>query len=144
MTELGGATVATVSERPELLDVAWDRVQDTLPEYNSHGDVLMEDWGRLVDERPEFQFHPVRAGHEILARARCLPLRWDGTIEDLPAGIDGAIARGFDEAGANVLCAMVIMVPRDLQGRGLSSVALRGMSEIGRRHGLRSLIAPVR
>ena len=144
MTDLEGTTVATAAERPDLLEVAWDRVQDTLPEYNSHGDVLMEYWGRLVDERPEFQFHVVGEGDEILARARCLPIRWDGTVEDLPAGIDGAIARGFDEEGANVLCAMVIMVPRDLQGRGLSSVALRGMSEIGRRHGLGSLIAPVR
>lgn len=142
--ELDGATIATAAERPELLEAAWDRVQDTLPEYNSHGDVLMEYWGRLVEERPEFQFHLLGAGDEILARARCLPVRWDGTVPDLPAGIDGAIARGFDEEGANALCAMVIMVPRDLQGRGLSSVALKGMAEIGRRHGLESLIAPVR
>jgi len=33
---------------------------------------------------------------------------WDGTLEDLPAGIDGAIARGFDEAGATAFCALVI------------------------------------
>jgi hypothetical protein len=136
--------VVTAAERPDLLEVAWDAVQDTLPEYNSHGDVLMEYWGRLVDERPEFQFHLVGDGDQILARARCLPVRWDGTVEDLPAGIDGAIARGFDEGGANVLCAMVIMVPRDLQGGGISSAALRGMAEIGRRHGFGSLIAPVR
>ncbi len=136
--------VVTAAERPDLLEVAWDAVQDTLPEYNSHGDVLMEYWGRLVDERPEFQFHLVDDGDQILARARCLPVRWDGTVEDLPAGIDGAIARGFDEGGANVLCAMVIMVPRDLQRRGISSLALRAMAEIGRSHGFPSLIAPVR
>ena len=38
-------------------------------------------------------------------------------MDDLPAGIDGAIARGFGEGGANVLCVLVIMVPRDTQGR---------------------------
>ena len=40
----------------------------------------------------------------------------------MPAGIDGAIARGFDEAGANVLCALLVMVPPDAQGRGLSAL----------------------
>jgi hypothetical protein len=86
----------------------------------------------------------VGAGDEIVARARSIPVRWDGSLDDLPSGIDGAIARGFDEGGANVLCALVIMVPRDLQGRGLSAVAVRGMLELARRHGLDGLIAPVR
>lgn len=71
-------------------------------------------------------------------------MRWDGTIEDVPAGIDGAIARGFDESGANVLCALVIMVPHDLQSRGLSAAAVTAMREIAHRHDLRSMIAPVR
>ena len=62
-------------------------------------------------------------------------------MDDLPAGIDGAIARGFGEGGANVLCVLVIMVPRDTQGRGMSAAALRAMGDIARRHGLKSLIA---
>jgi hypothetical protein len=134
----------TVAERPDLAEPAWERTSDTFPEYNNHGDVLNVYWGGLTEEQPEFQFHLVGDDDEILARARSIPLRWDGTIDDLPAGIDGAIARGFDEGGANVLCALVIMIPRDLQGRGLSASALEAMSDIARRHGLASLIAPVR
>jgi hypothetical protein len=118
--------IATAAERPELLGPAWDRTQDTLPEYNNHGDILNEYWPRLTEERPDFQFHLTGDEDEILARARSIPLRWDGTVEDLPAGIDGAIARGFDEASANVLCAMVIMVPRDIQGQGVSAAARSG------------------
>ena len=71
-------------------------------------------------------------------------VRWDGTVDDLPAGIDGAIARGFDEGGANALCALVIMVPRDLQSRGLSAAAVGAMRDVAVEHGLGSLIAPVR
>jgi len=37
-----GMKIATVAERPELLEPAWDRTRDTLPEYNNHGDVLNE------------------------------------------------------------------------------------------------------
>jgi len=79
----------------------------------------------LTEERPEFQFHLLGDGDEILDRARSIPVRWDGTIEDLPAGIDGAIARGFDEGGANALCALVIMVPSGVQSRGLSAAKVK-------------------
>jgi hypothetical protein len=136
--------VFTYAERPELALPAWEATSDTMPEYNNHGDVLNRYWGRLTEERPEFQFHVVGDADEILARARSLPVRWDGTIEDLPVGIDGAIVRGFDEGGANVLCAMVIQIPRNLQSRGLSAAALQAMADIGRAHGFSSLIAPVR
>jgi hypothetical protein len=108
-----GIRTVTVEERPDLLDPAWAATDDLFPEYNSHGEVLERYWGRLVDERPAFQFRLVD-GDEILARARSLPVRWDG-----------ALARGFAEGGANVLCAMVTMIPPRLQGRGLSARALR-------------------
>jgi GNAT superfamily N-acetyltransferase len=139
-----GMKVATVAERPDLVVPGWQATRDVIPEYNNHGDVLHRYWGRLTEERPEFQFHVVGDGDEILARARSIPVRWDGSVDDLPAGIDGAIARGFDEGGANMLCALVIMVPRPLQGRGLSSLAVEAMAELARRQGLEALIAPVR
>jgi hypothetical protein len=134
----------TVDERPELVEPGWERTRDTLPEYNMHGDVLNVYWGRLTEERPEFQFHLIGEADEVLARACSIPVRWNGTVEDLPAGIDGAIARGFDEGGASALCALVIMVPQGLQRRGLSAAAVTAMGEIARRRGLSSLIAPVR
>jgi hypothetical protein len=133
----------TVAERPELAEPAWERTRDTMPEYNNHGDVLNAYWGGLTEQYPDFQFHLVD-GDTIMARARSIPIRWDGTVDDLPDGIDGAIARGFDEGGANVLCAMVIMVPRDVQSRGVSAAALAAMRDIAERNGLESLIAPVR
>jgi hypothetical protein len=136
--------IATAIERPDLLEPAWERTRDTMPEYNNHGDVLNAYWSRLTEELPDFQFGLIGDGDEILARGRSIPLRWDGTIGDLPAGIDGAIARGFDEGDANVLCALVIMIPRDLQGQGLSAEAVKAMASIARRHGFGSLIAPVR
>ncbi len=116
---------------------------DALPEYNSHGDVLNRYWRRLVEERPEYQF-AVYEGDEPLARAHTLPLRWDGTVADLPDGIDGAVQRGFDEGGANVLCALLIEVATGEQGKGLSRVALQAMGALARKHGLEALIAPVR
>jgi hypothetical protein len=135
--------LATVRERPEVAERAWELTRDTMPEYNNHGDVLNRYWGRLTEELPEFQFH-LLDGDEPVARARTIPIRWDGTIDDLPAGIDGAITRGFEEGFANALCALVIMVPRTRQGSGLSREAVKGMIEIARDHGFGAVIAPVR
>ena len=118
-------------------------MHDVLPEYNNHGDVLNVYWGRLTEELPEFQFHLVEDG-EPVARARSVPIRWEGTVGDLPAGIDGAIARGFDEGGASWLCALLIVVPAFAQGRGLSRVAVEGMIRLAREHGLDGVVAPVR
>jgi hypothetical protein len=136
-------TVVTVAERPDLVERAWVATRDTLPEYNNHGAVLNRYWDRLVGERPEFQFHLVE-DDEPIARARSVPVRWDGTVADLPAGIDGAIARGFDEPGANMLCALLIAVRGSQQGRGLSRIALEAMAALARAHGFTALIAPVR
>ena len=84
------------------------------------------------------------ADEQILARARSIPLRWDGTLEGLPQGIDGAISRGLDERQPTALCALLIAVPRAVQRRGVSASALAAMADIARRHGFGSLIAPVR
>jgi hypothetical protein len=136
-------TIATVRERPDVAAPAWELTRDTMPEYNNHGDVLNRYWPRLTGELPDFQFH-LLDGDDIVARARSIPVRWDGTVDDLPPGIDGAIARCFDEGGATVLCALVIMIPRALQRRGISRSAVQAMREIAARHSLRGVIAPVR
>jgi hypothetical protein len=136
--------VVTVAQRPELVEPSREQTADTMPEYNMHGDVLNAYWPRLTRERPDFQFHIVDEHDAILARARSVPLRWDGSLEDLPAGIDGAIARGFEEGWTNVLCALLVMVPLHVQSRGISSSAIAAMREIAEAHGFESLIAPVR
>ena len=136
-------SIVTAAERPDLVERARTATRDTLPEYNNHGTVLNRYWNRLVGERPEFQLHLVE-GDEPVARVRAVPVRWDGTVDDLPAGIDGAIARGFEEPGANTLCALLIAVRGSHQGRGLSRIALEAMAALARRHGFGALIAPVR
>ena len=135
----------TVRERPDVAERAWELTRYTLPEYNNHGDILNVYWPRLVHERPDFQFHLLDDEGEPVARARTIPLRWNGTVDDLPAGIDGAIARGFEEeAAANTLCALIAQVTPNRQGEGLSRLVLEAMVELGRAHGLGALIAPVR
>lgn len=147
MSDHSGAevNVVTASERPDLVEPAWEQTKDTLPEFNNHGELLNPYWNRLEREHPDFQFFLLGAGDEILVRGHSLPLHWNGSISDLPAGIDGAIQRGFDDGrDPDTLCALLVAVRPDVQSRGLSATALKAMREIGRAHGLTGLIAPVR
>ena len=140
----GAPQVVTVADRPDLVEAAWECTRDLLPEYNNHGDVVNEYWPRLTVERPQYQFHLLGPDEEMLARVRSIPVEWDGTVEGLPHGIDGALARGFEAREANALCALLVAVPRTVQRRGVSASALVAMSNLARRHGFGSLIAPVR
>ena len=134
--------VSTARERPDLYERGHDL--GVWPEYNTRGDVLNRFWGRLHEERADFQF-VLHDADEIVAQGHSLPVPWDGTVAGLPAGIDDAITRGFENAeGANVLCAMAIEIGGASQGRGLSTRMIEAMAAIGRAHGLGSLIAPVR
>lgn len=106
-------------------------------EFARHADTFIRYRGRL-EEFPQFQFE-LDGG----VRGRSLPVRWNGSLDDLPQGIDGAFERAFEEDGANVLCAVNVTVPEELRGRGLSSKALERMREVARGEGLDCLIAPV-
>lgn len=58
--------------------------------------------------------------------------------------MDEAILRAVGKREHTALMALVIAIPRSQRGRRVSTDALLAMVEIARRHGLHSLIAPVR
>lgn len=61
-----------MAEGPELIELAVERTRDTLPEYNYHGDVLNRYWGRLTEERADFQLAPAPIGAERVDEAHAL------------------------------------------------------------------------
>ena len=136
--------VVSLAERPDLdrplgLDRVW-------PEFLKHGDVTNLYWNRLYQELPEFQLVLVddEGGH-VLGRGNTIPFEWDGSIPGLPAGVDGVLERGFEGGRTpNTLSALVAIVAPEHQGRGLSAVVIEGMRAVAARHGLGTLVAPVR
>jgi hypothetical protein len=140
---------ATAAERPDLWERSDEEITGVWPEYNIHGDVLNEYWGRLDEEFADFQFvlHDDESD-TVLAQGHSIPCAWDGTVAGLPAGIDGLIADAFRlrEAGdgPNTLSALAIEIPPAYQRQRLSEPMLGAMREIGARHGLADLIAPLR
>jgi hypothetical protein len=69
----------------------------------------------------------------------------NGTLADLPPGIDALGLRALEEPGPpTALSALATEVATDRQARGLSRLVIRAMADVARNAGLESLVAPVR
>jgi len=141
--------VIRYSERPELWDSISDLSDEVWPEYNKHGDALNRYWGDLYDCFPDWQFvlyDP--AEHTVLAEGNTIPMAWDGADAGLGPGIDATIVAGFELQAAggqpNAASALAAKIPPRHQGKHLSEVVLRAMSDLARDAGLKHLVAPVR
>jgi hypothetical protein len=139
----------TCAERPDLWRRSDEEITGVWPEYNLHGDVLNEYWGRLEEEFAEFQFvlHDEDADL-VLAQGHSIPCAWDGTVAGLPAGIDGLVEDAFRLRAAGgaptALSALAIEIPPAHQRQRLSEPMLGAMRDIAARHELADLIAPLR
>lgn len=107
------------------------------PELVFHDAISNAYWGRLYEERPEFQFALVDGG-QVLAEGNSLP------VAGLPRGWRDAFPNAFDGGDEpDRLCALAILVDPDLQGRGLSRTMLEHMRGLAQARGW-DLVAPVR
>ena len=118
------------------------------PEFMYHDTVLERLFGRVISDYPEFQFYAWDDEREqVVGVGNTLPASWDGRAEALPDdGIDAIVEARFshDPPTPSVLCALQILIAPEYRGQSLSSRMILRMAEIGRTHGLDTLIAPVR
>lgn len=141
-----GLEVFSAEERPDLWEEADTALAGLWPEYNLHGDVADEYFSVLAPRFARFQIVVYDAAVErVVGRGRTIPLRWDGSLDDLPAGIDAAGRRALEgDKKPTALSALSAEVVTDQRGRGLSGLLLRAMAGVARASGLAPLIAPVR
>ena len=138
--------VFTAAERPELWEHAEASFPVVWPAYNLHGDVSSQYFSALYPQHAHVQVLVYDTELErVVARGKAIPFRWDGTLEDLPAGIDAVGLRSLNEPAApTALSALAAEVVPDQRERGLSAVVLRAMAQAARSAGLAPLVAPVR
>lgn len=138
--------VYTAGERPDL----WQEVSGSFlgvwPEYNLHANHSGSYFGKLLPRFARFQVLVYDAAIErVVGRGRTIPFRWDGSLADLPAGIDAVGLRGVSEQAApTAVSALAAEVESDQQGRGLSRLIIQAMAQATRNAGLGPLVAPVR
>jgi GNAT superfamily N-acetyltransferase len=138
----------TAAERPDL----WQAVTEAnsfaalWPEYNHHGNHSHEYFGALFPAHAHLQvlFVDRRSGR-VVAGGRTIPFGWDGTLADLPAGIDAVGRRALSGTEpATALSALAAEVDPQSQGLGLSAGLVRAMEQVAAAAGLAPLVAPVR
>lgn len=138
------------TDLPNLLDLADEVVLLSWPEFMLHDKIANNYWVRLYDDFPDYQFCLKETKtNEIAAIGNCIPLKYDGAMEDLPdGGWDWALQKGFDDLRAgiepNILCALSITIHPARRESGLSLNMLRAMKSIAKFKNIGDMIAPVR
>lgn len=140
------ATVFTLQECPQLAG-EFDRLAEaTWPEFLLHAGT--RHWAALAETFPQFQLLLCDDSGAVIGVGHTIPIPWDGTLDDLPDGIDAIMVRGVEaqRAGrpATVLSALAAIVADAARGQGHSYAILKAMRCAARDAGLTSLIAPVR
>jgi GNAT superfamily N-acetyltransferase len=129
--------VKIVQVDPEIRDSeSFGELRRAWPEIVFHDEVSNANWGRLYEERPQFQFALVE-GDRVLAEGNSIP------VAGMPAGWRDALRDGFDQPDPDRLCAMAILIDPDAHGRGLSRLMLEHMRGLAAVRGW-ELVAPVR
>jgi GNAT superfamily N-acetyltransferase len=138
--------VVPYSQRPDLVERLGE-VEDVWPEFLHHTDATFNAlWSRVRREFPDFQLMLYDDDTDsVVGRGQTIPFRWDGSLEDLPDGVDGVVRRVFEVGGEpTTLSALVAVVDPRYQGRGLSTLVINGMRALAGGHDLGALLAPVR
>lgn len=114
----------------------FEQIRRAWPEIVFHDAISNENWGRLYEERPDFQFALVEDGR-VLAEGNSLP------VAGMPVSWREALRTGFDADEPDRLCAIAIVVDPDHQSGGLSRRMLEHMRGLAHARGW-ELVAPVR
>jgi GNAT superfamily N-acetyltransferase len=115
---------------------SFQQLRRAWPEIVFHDAISNANWGRLYEERPEFQFALVD-GDRVLAEGNSIP------VAGMPAAWRDALRDGFDQPNPDRLCAIAILIDPDAHGRGLSRLMLEHMRGLAQSRGW-ELVAPVR
>lgn len=119
------------------------------PEYFKGATVIKNYWHRLYQLFPELQLVITDNQGAIAAVGNAVPVRWNGTVADLPGGWDDALERGVlgAEAGDTpdtlVILAGVAAASFSWVG-GVSRHIIDGFKRIASREGFRHLLVALR
>ena len=118
------------------------------PEFMLHDPIANQNWAKLFEYFPEFQFSLIING-QIAATANAIPYVWQEPIAELSEeGWDWVLEKGVNDylAGKqpNVLNGLQIAVSQDYQRQGLSSIVLKEMINLARDNGFEYVTIPVR
>ena len=143
-----GHRLVTLDERPDLAAAMDTHNGAAWPEFMLHDPVADRLWAHLPTTFAGYQVGLLGPDGSIAAALNAAPLRWDGTVDGLPAGWDEQFERSVRDAAEgrepDTLGALQVVVARERQGEGLAALMVESMRALGRLRGSGRLIACVR
>ncbi|MET9736093.1 hypothetical protein ABZZ79_37375 [Streptomyces sp. NPDC006458] len=118
------------------------------PEFITADQLVKRYIGRVREHFAEFDLFLLDERDVPVAAGWGVPLRWDGTVADLPGGYTDALVRAVEgreqglEPDTFVICGAVVTPAR--KGRGLAGEALTALRRTAEKAGLERVLAPVR
>jgi len=140
--------IVTTCERPDLKDEAEAAFRVKWPEFLFPHDPLMKQYeAQVIEFFPQYDVLLLDEG-QVVAGGWGVPLRWDGTVADLPAGYDATMARAVEGHQGDIvpttLSYMTVAVVDGRTRQGLAGTVLTALRERAVAAGLSHVIAPVR
>jgi len=139
--------VVTSAERPDLEDEAGAAFKVKWPEFIFHDPIAKQYVAQVAECFPQYDVLLLDEGR-VVAGGWGVPIRWDGTVEDLPDGYDGAMARAVEghQSGvqATTFSFMAVAVGNGETKRGLAGEVMTALRLRAAQAGLAHVIAPLR
>lgn len=140
-------TLVRTDERPDLDDEARRVFAGHWPEFIFHDQGVRAVMDRVERYFADWNFFALD-GDRLVGACYGIPLRWDRTVADLPAGYTDSLARSVrDHEEGTVPDTFVVvgaMVHNELTGQGLAGRILVALRDTATARGLEAVIAPVR
>ncbi|GAA4922943.1 hypothetical protein LX16_5071 [Stackebrandtia albiflava] len=140
-------TCVTARDRPDLAPEVAAAFRQRWPEFVFHDPVVPRYLDRVGRYFRTFDVLLLDGGRPV-AGGWGVPFTWNQTVEDLPEGYDGALARSVEdhEAGrpADTFSLMAAAVHPEHDGRGLATEVIAALTARAAEAGLRHVIAPLR
>lgn len=141
------ARLVPTAAAPEHADAAAVLFSDGWPEFIFHDAGAAAYVERKNELFADLDFY-LLDGNQLVGGCWAVPIAWDGSLDELPAGYTASLARAVDgrEAGivADTLVVMAAAIDPALQGKGLAAVALTGLRTVAQQLGLARMVAPLR
>ncbi len=118
------------------------------PEFMLRDEKAALYWDLLMTVFADFQIVLCDDHKNVLAVGNSIPIFWDGTLEGLPSGWEGAFEKGAEghKAGVepNTLSALAIVIDPAYQGKGISGKVIQAVKNAAIEKGFTHFIVPLR
>ena len=125
-----------------------DLYSDGFPEFITADKLAKQYISRVREWFPQWNLTLVDAEQDPAATGWGIPIRWDGTVADLPGGYTQATIRAVEGREQQitpdtfVICGAIVAGRRT--GQGLAGQMLAALRDLATENGLERVIAPVR